>query len=249
MHYTSLKSHKFNKMYWKLQGEQFDSDNPSVLVVPLLALEEILDWATDQGHAIPYDVAIFTFGPRGRVVARETLQYAKGTCSAAERALARENLTTFVKGIASHLVTENVFESLSEKYFIAKNPTLLRWRELVMQLRENPQIFIPTALDRADPNIRIAKARMTTGTSLPDPWLLLAKSAVNYTASNGQKLMPACPPPEESNSEEDDYEHPQPTHVSHENVDVKMDDVRAGFYHDALQRSGIIKADERFVGV
>lgn len=235
-HYTSLKGHKFNKMYWKLQAKYFDSDTPSVLVVPLLPLEQILNWAKDHRHAVQYDVAVFTFSLNRRVVARETLPYAKGTCSIHEITLARENLTTFIKGIASHLVIENVFESLPDKYFTVKNPSLLRWRELVNQLRVNPQILIPTALDSANPNIRIAKARMTTGTSLPDPWLLLAKSAINYTASNGQKLMPTCllPDDESDMEDDDDYEHSRQANIDGKEVDA----VGADFCHDALQRSG-----------
>ena len=35
---------------------------------------------------------------------------------------------------------------------------------------------------------------MTTGNSLPDPLLLLVKSAINYSAFRKAKLMPACPP-------------------------------------------------------
>ena len=238
-HFTSLKGHKFNKMYWKLQGEHFDTDDPSFLVVPLLSLRQILDWATDQAHAIPYDVAIFTFGPRRQVVAQETLQYAKGHCSPEEREVARENLATFVKGIASHLITQEVFESLPDKYFTPKNPALMRWQALVNHMRgPNPDIFIPTALDGADPNILIAKARLTTGTSLPDPWLLLAKSAINYTSSNGQNVMPACPP--EVSDSEDDYDYCQPTHLNDDNVKLGVDEARADFCHHALQRSGFV---------
>ena len=32
---------------------------------------------------------------------------------------------------------------------------------------------------------------------MPDPWLLLAKAAINYSAYCGNKLMPVCPVPVE----------------------------------------------------
>ena len=35
---------------------------------------------------------------------------------------------------------------------------------------------------------------MTSGSFLPDPWLLLAKSAINYIHSNKHKGMLACEP-------------------------------------------------------
>lgn len=71
-HYTSLKEHKFNKMYWKLQGEHFNSKEPAVLVVPLLPMEEILKWTSNREHAVDCDVAVLTFGRKHRVVAKET---------------------------------------------------------------------------------------------------------------------------------------------------------------------------------
>jgi hypothetical protein len=235
--FTSLKGHKFNQMYWKGQGENFDTEAPSVLVVPLLPMDQILNWAMDEQYAVSYDVAVFTFGEKKELVAQETLRYAKGICSNMEIALARENLATFVKGIASHLITKNVFESLPEKYFVAKNRSLHKWRETVRQLRANPRILIPTARDGADPHIRIAKARMTTGTSLPDPWLLLAKSAINYTASNGQKIMPACPPDDSDSDDEDDENY---NHLDPKCDDDKMDPIRASFCQDALKRGGLV---------
>ena len=155
---------------------------------------------------------MFTFGPRKGVSAAETLLYAKGTCSPAEVALALENLTYFVKGIAAHHVLKDVFESLRRNISLQ-----IRWKSLVGQLRANPEILIPASLDNI-PNIRIARARMSTGTSLPDPWLLLAKSAINYSASNRQKLMPACPLTEESDSETEDYGIPTETNGEDEQM-------------------------------
>ena len=175
-----------------------------MLVVPLLPMNEILNWTRSLKDAVDYDVAVLTFGEKHQTVAEETLRKAKGTCTPHEIDLARENLACFVKRIASHLLTEAVFESLPKKYFTSRNPSLLRWKSRVERLKgmDHPSISIPTQLPPG-PDVRIAKARMTTGTSLPDPWLLLAKSAINYSASNGQTLMPACSPPD-SDSESDD---------------------------------------------
>ena len=236
-HFTSLKGHKFNKMYWKLQGEHFDSDDPSILVVPLLSMDQILSWTRSNDHAVEYDVAVFTFGERKDIVAAETLQYAKGTCSPSEIARARENLSKFVKGIASHLVYKDVFESLPEKYFVAQNASLLRWRSHVARFRQRPKILIPTALvAESNPNICIVKARMTTGTSLPDPWLLLAKSAINYTFSNKQNVMPACEPADSDDDSTIDG-HATPNMRTHEDG-AELDSARADFCQGALERGG-----------
>ena len=239
--YTSLKGHKFNKMYLKLQGEHFDSDKPSVLIVPLLPLDQILNWATDDHHAVDYDAAVFTFGPRKETVASEILRLAKGICSPEEITTACQNVTHFMKGIAGHLLCKNVFESLPEEYFTSKNATLLRWKKLItehLQIKREITIPIPLTLP-PNVNVRIAKARMSRGTSLPDPWLLLAKSAINYSGSNGQKLMPACPPSDDSDSEDDDYEIPIGCYANDkEQTDSKDAAVRASYYNEALRRGG-----------
>ena len=46
--------------------------------MPLLSFDQIKNWATNDLHAVEYDVAVLTFGLRKRIVASETLQYAKG---------------------------------------------------------------------------------------------------------------------------------------------------------------------------
>jgi hypothetical protein len=179
--------------------------------------------------------------------------------------LARENLTYFVKGIAAHLVSKDVLESLPQKYFVARNSTLLRWKAQVEQLRGNPEISIPvpttttnlggdgtsttTAIPKNDAigGGGIAKARMSTGTSLPDPWLLLAKSAINYAASNGQTLMPVPEDADSSDDNDDDYDdddydcNGNPNKESNNNgkkEDEKVSAVQTEFYLGALHRGG-----------
>ena len=59
---SSLKSHKFNKVYLRDQGTYYDTDDPSILIIPLLTLQQVMDWATDATSAIEYDVMEVTFG-------------------------------------------------------------------------------------------------------------------------------------------------------------------------------------------
>jgi hypothetical protein len=192
-------------MYWKLQRDHFDTDPPCWWChCYLWTKSKNLDHGRDARSRVRRgSVHVWS----KKTVASDTLQLAKGTCSPLEVALARENLTYFVKGIAEHFVSKDVSESLPEEYFVARNPSMIRWKSLVEHLRAKAEILIPTILDGTTttiPNVRIAKARMSTGTSIPDPWLLLAESEINYSASNGQNLMPTCPLPEESDSEDDD---------------------------------------------
>ena len=69
---------------------------------------------------------------------------------------------------------------------------------------------------------------MSLATSLPDPWLLLLKAAINYSAFRGMKLMPACPP------EVDDA----PPNTS-QGMEMEQRP-QESFLSDALQRGGFL---------
>lgn len=82
--------------------------------------------------------------------------------------------------------------------------------------------------------VYIAKARMTPGTSLPDSWLLLAKSAINYSAPLGVKHDASFPPPE-LDSDGDDSSKDFNSYQGHEhntrgNEEEPMDDTQTQFY-------------------
>jgi hypothetical protein len=197
---TSLKSHQYNKMYLKDQGKLYDTESPSILVIPLLSLDQVMDWAK-EGNQKPYNILTLTFGPRARG-ASTILSYAPQECNQQEIEQARDLLETFVKGVAGSLVENDVLESFTKTELNTRsNVSLIRWMELVKRIKEKTQATIETPSHRApSPNFHVAKARLSRGNSLPDPWLLMLKAAINYSASNNTKLMPACPP----NTDDDD---------------------------------------------
>ena len=61
---------------------------------------------------------------------------------------------------------------------------------------------------------------MTSGSFLPDSWLLLANSAVNYIHSNQHKGMPACEP---ADSDEDCANDVHTTPISSTHVGAELD--------------------------
>ena len=192
---TSLKSNQYNKMYLKSQGEVYDTENPSILVIPLLPLEQVMDWAM-EGHQEPYDILTLTFGPRSRRAAK-ILETAPQECSDNEVEEARQLLETFVKGVTGSLVENDVFESFRKTELNnTSNLSLIRWKELVQRIKDGSQemIKVPSRKNPLPANFRVAKARLSKGNSLPDPWLLTLKAAINYSAFNKTKLMPACQP-------------------------------------------------------
>ena len=94
---SSLKGHKFNKFYLKDQGSLYDGDDPTMLVIPLLSLDQILDWTRDNAHSIDYDALFIAMGP----LTTPILVNAPQECDDDEIELARSNLEHFIKGIAS----------------------------------------------------------------------------------------------------------------------------------------------------
>jgi hypothetical protein len=195
---TALKGHPYNKIYLGNQGESFDRD-PSLLLIPLLSLQDIMGWASNEDNAIEYDVAVFTFGPGAQYHANKVLQYAPEECSDSDIELAKQNLETFVKGIAGCILGENVKEAFSVKEL--QSQSILAWSSLVDEIKSGRKSTIQVPGERIGgastgtaPTVRIAKGRLTKGTSLADPWLMLLKTAVNYSVMEGNKLMPACSP-------------------------------------------------------
>lgn len=79
-----------------------------------------------------------------------------------------------------------------------------KWVRLVERIKNGGQghIGIPEAAGAGgDVRVSVAKARFSRGNSLPDPWLVLVKSAINYSAFRGTKLMPSCLPDPDGSSD------------------------------------------------
>ena len=174
-HITSLKGHKFNKMYCSDQKVYFDSEDPSMLLVPCLPFDKVMDWA--------------------------------------------------IKGVADSLKDSDVLESFTEKQLKnVKNISFLRWSKLVEEIKINKRsrCGVPTEISRDGP-VHAGKVRMTLGNSLPDPWLLLVKSAINYSAFRKAKLMPSLQGAEDAACDKD----------------AESPAERASFFEDSLRRVGL----------
>jgi hypothetical protein len=223
---SSLKSHKFNKVYLREQGTYYDTDDPSILMIPLLTLQQVMDWATDATSAVEYDVMAVTFGDNS-TAASANLAFALQECTHTEIETGRSLLETFLVGLAGSVKAKAVRESFTQDEL--RSQALSQWSSLVDNILDETvtRIGVPV-LSQAGTTVHVAKGRMSLRTSLPDPWLLLLKAAINYSAFRGTKLMPACPP------EVDDDDGP------HTNTVQGMEMVRPqeSFLSDSLQRGG-----------
>lgn len=201
---SSLKGNKYNKFYLKLQGSYFDTETPSILVIPILPLPEVKNWARSAEVATEYEVLAVAFGEGSRLVHQEVLKNSPKICTAADIEIARTLLDAFVKGIAGSIKKNNVLENFNQQELSSsKNASLIRWKALVERIQGGSEanVPVPTPWSGTESASIVAKARLTTGNSLPDPWLLALKSAINYSSYNGKRLMPACPSDLESDED------------------------------------------------
>lgn len=192
---SGIKHSKYNKLYLKMQDCYFDTTPPSLIILPLLPLEEIKGW----DGIIPYSALVFPCGDSGNAAASEVLRNARETCSETEIGVAITTLATFVKDIAESLL-DNDNDVLEEFDLTAENTrdrSVETWKRLVQHLRQSssPTISIPVLKPDVDfRTIRVAKGTFDYHEScLPDPFLLTLKGAINFSSFAGTKLMPACP--------------------------------------------------------
>ena len=80
------------------------------------------------------------------------------------------------------------------------------------KVQETRKIAVPFLILGAADTARVAKVKFGAATDqvfdhmAVDPTLLLMKTAVVASAQVGERLLPACPPPEEDWTEEDDLQ-------------------------------------------
>ena len=99
-----------------------------------------------------------------------------------------------MRGVAGSLLNKDIEQNFEESDY-ETNPSLRAWHQLVerVQNKSQPTIGIPGARQQPG-SFHVAKSRLSRGNSLPDPWLVMIKAAINYSSFRKTKLMPACRP-------------------------------------------------------
>ena len=116
-HFSPQKGHTFNKMHCLGQKLYFDSEDPSMLLIPCLPFDKVMNWASNKETATEYNCLVMTFGEKKRRAAETVLKRVPGECSKEGIHDARELLTKFIKGVAGSLKDSDVLESFKEKEF------------------------------------------------------------------------------------------------------------------------------------
>jgi hypothetical protein len=200
---SGLKHNKYNKLRLKMQANFFDNA-PFVLIIPILSLQQVLGWdETTSADAASlrdnnsYDVMICASGDNAKECYKEILgDYSgEGTqCTNGEIRTATQLLSTFAKALATSTFNDEVMESMTDqnKRSIAVATILRRIEEA--RSAGHAKIMLPivnNAVVGTNMNFRVAKAKVSKMTSLPDPYLVAVKAAANWFASQEQIMMPA----------------------------------------------------------
>ena len=190
---SGLKHSKYNKFHLFLQKQLLDSTPPALIIIPILSVQEIQLW----DGLTSYEAMAIPCGPRSRYAARMTLLHVRNICSQAQVEKGIALLNAFVKDIAESLLDKDndVLEDFGAAVGETKDASAVRWIRLVGYLRalDAPFFPLPVLQDSIDwEAIRVAKGTFDRSTScLPDPFLLAAKAAINFSSIVGKKLMPA----------------------------------------------------------
>ena len=127
----------------------------------------------------------------------QSLRFVRKTCSQREVEIGVAVLSAFVKDIAESLLDEenDVLEDFNTAVGETRDASALRWKRLVEYLRtlDSPCFPMPSLRKNMDwGTVRVAKGTFDRDSScLPDPFLLAAKAAINFSSLVGKKLMPA----------------------------------------------------------
>jgi len=187
---TGLRNSVYNLVPVAQQGDYYDHD-PYLMIIPIYAnLAAVKTWQPGQA----YDCMVICGVRAGEEEADVASAYKDclGTCfdycTLEEATSATQLLVTFVRATASCLRNEGSLGILDHVTDVAEK-TRLR-----MLLGNRPQgVPIPSMMDDLNfDNRRIAKIHLPAQLEghVPDPFLLLVKAAVNFSASQDCRLMP-----------------------------------------------------------
>lgn len=191
---SGVKHSKYNKFHLFLQKQLLDCTPPALIIVPLMPLSEIQQW----DGTTSYGAMVLPCGQRAIYAARMTLPYVRSVCTPMEIQTGIQVLSSFVTDIAESLLDEDndVLQDFNMTAENTRDPSAVRWKELVKHLRshDSPSYPVPALKNLATwQNVKVAKGTFDKDAScLPDPFLLAAKAAINYSSLVGRKLMPAC---------------------------------------------------------
>lgn len=221
---TGLKHSALNKIQL-MEHDPYDNQ-PYMLLLPALRMCDVLEWI--PGTA--YDIVCLV-GPESVASVEASVDYRDRfhKCQAVQDARKVEfaigTLRSFVAGMADSLLRMEDFDDLAalanchDKIPDNEVKSLKATKE---RLQTGGTVILPVFSDTKFFNVNIAQRRITQ--SVPDPYLMCVKAAVNWCNMHDQRVLPGCVyeyEDEDSCSEDDSCEvYNPPSQVAGEPEDV-----------------------------
>jgi hypothetical protein len=204
----------FNLLRLPRPNYDYFDDNPALLVLPILDLQNVQNW--NEGNE--YWVMCIARQCAGHDATNEEWyedkrrEYDSDTrlrCSEEDIRMATLLLGQFVKAHASVLSRErpainplDLFHGDGKEVLDRKKMSL----ESLTQLKANNEVKVPSVKRTTDDcspfTWQVMKVRLTG--RIPDPVLVAIKAAVSWSSRCGQKLLPTCPEGPDIDSEQEE---------------------------------------------
>lgn len=190
-HYTGMK-HCRSNMARVVAQKQYLDFNPSHLLIPILTLQDTLDYGKDSSKK-KYEVLVVCTTPE---VYTECLWRDKyDACSEADFDKATKTLASFVKAAAHTLSLANE-EELELKL---KNPQKKQIIKARAEIMKEKKVKVPEMRRPWRDDTRLIKVTLDMENPNAhqecDPFLLFVKAAVVWSSIQEQLLLPGCPLP------------------------------------------------------
>lgn len=203
---NGLKQHRFNKMYLAQQAWYYERD-PALIIIPILEIRDVLNWNGKDA----YNVMAVTLGnSKGQDCCANVLAFSPSTCNQGDIEKATNLLAVFYKGVACSVRNHEVGESFEpDELDVYSTPMtdVKRWWKMKTEFLEGEgvTIRIPRLKEDLDWNeVKVARAEASIENSLPDPFNVAVKAAINFSWIVGAKVMPTCPEYNSHSSMEDE---------------------------------------------
>eukprot|EP00980_Cylindrotheca_fusiformis_P011137 scaffold2557_cov121-Cylindrotheca_fusiformis.AAC.20 len=187
---TGIKHDLMNNARILDQGYYLDSD-PSLLLIPVLTLQETLDY--QSGGNFHYHVVVACRKPEAYQRCGLSKEYDR--CTEEEVQIATKTLASFVKA-AAYTLTLADDETIANKIKEPKKKQIINTKE---EIAAGDKLKIPKMLRPWNKDTKLP--RLTFGTEDPnlhhdcDPFLLFVRAAVVWSSIQKQLLLPPCPDP------------------------------------------------------
>lgn len=190
--HTGLKHCALNKI--QLLGHDAYDKHPYILLIPCLDEDSILGWTPGQN----YDIIglVGSCGRDNEVKMDHRQLFDKCRVASKENCkVAISSLRLFICGLAANLKrmegSLQELVNLSNKHDRVPNNEMEELKVTWKHLQNQGQIKIPVFSE--DKFIGVSIAERTLTQSIPDPYLVVVKAAVNWCNYHGQKVLPGCP--------------------------------------------------------